>query len=61
MLCLAEFNTLNDLEKGVNKIYRCYSIFHEFMALNKTFSWHGMDGTQFGIEKDGLQSLDLHP
>lgn len=33
----------------------------EFMALNRTFSWHGMDGTQFGIEKDGLQSLVLHP
>lgn len=33
----------------------------EFMALNRMFSWHGMDGTQSGREKDGLQSLVLHP
>lgn len=32
-----------------------------FMALNRTFSWHGMDGTQLGIKKDGLQPLVLHP
>lgn len=33
----------------------------EFMALNRMFSWHGMGGTQSGIEKDRLQSLVLHP
>lgn len=33
----------------------------EFMALNRMFSWHGMGGTQSGVEKDGLQSLVLHP
>lgn len=33
----------------------------EFMALNRMLSWHGVDGIQSGIEKDGLQSLVLHP
>ena len=33
----------------------------EFMAPNRRFSWHGVDGTQSGIEKDGLQSQVLHP
>lgn len=33
----------------------------EFLALNRRFSWLGVDGTQSGIEKDGLQSWVLHP
>jgi hypothetical protein len=28
MLGLVYFNAFNDLEKGVNRIYRCYSIFY---------------------------------
>lgn len=62
MLGLVYSNAFNDLEKGVNRIYRWYSIFHWVHGPKKrTFSWHGMDGTQSGIEKDGLQSLVLHP